>query len=262
MCRDCRHVFFEEIPTIESIATYYAERYTSSHNQLQLQESARSYLHGHADALLAELKARGLPPRVADFGSSYPIFADEARKAGFEQAVSVEPSEEAAAWGAARGLDVRTPDAFPAAADAGGFGLLRFSHCLEHLPDPLGVLKAASAALAPGGMVYITQPSFPVCQTVDVDVLYADSVYPEHIHQFCALSLRRLVELAGFEITTFFCFQNEEKQALAFAGHIDAGGSKVALRDLEAACPSYVAGLGGWPLYLGENSVLHAALRR
>ncbi len=261
MCVDCRHVFFEDIPTTEAIGRYYAERYAESHDQLALQESCRGYLGQHAGELLHEVATRGLPARSIDYGSSYPVFSDEARRAGFERALSVEPSADASSWAASRGLEVVPPWEFPDEGLAGQFGVMRFSHSLEHLPDPLGALRAAARALAPGGLVYVTQPSFPVCRAADVEAVYADSVYPEHIHQFCALSLRRLLEGAGFEIVRLFCFQKEDAQAEAFAAYRDDAYAAERLGDLAPTVPPYVSGPGANPTYFGENSVALARLR-
>jgi 2-polyprenyl-3-methyl-5-hydroxy-6-metoxy-1,4-benzoquinol methylase len=49
----------------------------------------------------------------------------------------------------------------PAAALSalGDFEVIALWHVIEHVPDPVGVLKAASEALAPGGIVILATPN-------------------------------------------------------------------------------------------------------
>jgi len=80
----------------------------------------------------------------------------------------------------------------PVAGVPGLFGLITFSHVLEHIESPLDCLVQMRDKLEPGGLVLIQVPD---CAANPFMLLVAD-----HACHFCLPVLRRLVEEAGYEV--------------------------------------------------------------
>lgn len=72
------------------------------------------------------------------------------------------------------------------------FDLITLNHVLEHLTDPVTVLKQASALLKPGGYLAVIVPCF--------QFVYTDFFFLEHCSHFTESSLNVVSALAGLSI--------------------------------------------------------------
>ena len=164
ICKECRHVFWRKMPSESELSSYYSTKYTTAYNQITTQNDNASYYCGHVDELAAFAVLPKEKLRIADIGCSYPIFLEQARSAGAELCIGVDWSLEAKDYGLSRGILMLTPDEFMERVPDGTINVLRYSHTLEHVIDPVGVLSLHLQKLAFGGVLYITQPNIPVLQ--------------------------------------------------------------------------------------------------
>lgn len=78
------------------------------------------------------------------------------------------------------------------------FDVLTMRHALEHVPDPLTVLRAARELLAPGGKIVIQVPNFA---SWEVDY-FGDAAelldLPRHLNHFTPRSLADVLKRSGF----------------------------------------------------------------
>lgn len=74
----------------------------------------------------------------------------------------------------------------------GTFDVISMIHVLEHIPDPIPVLKSILPRLAPGGLLFVEVPN---CLANPVMMLVSD-----HCSHFSAASLGHMVQSAGFEL--------------------------------------------------------------
>lgn len=72
------------------------------------------------------------------------------------------------------------------------FDLITLNHVLEHLTEPVSVLKQASALLKPGGYLAVIVPCF--------ELVYTDFFFLEHCSHFTESSLNVASALAGLSI--------------------------------------------------------------
>jgi len=97
---------------------------------------------------------------VLDVGCGTGDFLDLARTAGL-QTFGLELNPTAAGKARAKGHEIfdRLLPEVPEDARPGGFDLITLFQVLEHVPDPVGILKQAATCLKPGGYVSIAVPS-------------------------------------------------------------------------------------------------------
>jgi SAM-dependent methyltransferase len=136
---------------------------------------------------------------VLDVGCGAGSFLDRARAAGL-QTFGLELNPTAAGKARAKGhtiFDKLLPDV-PADACPGGFDLITLFQVLEHVPDPVGIIKQASARLKPGGYVSIAVPSKAgFLRFVPWDPAQWP---PHHISRWCLQDFKTLSRQTGLRL--------------------------------------------------------------
>ena len=129
--------------------------------------------------------------RALDVGCGIGIMVHYLRFLGFE-AEGVEISEWAVEYGRRElALEkVRRGTVQEAAYADGSFGFVTLVHVVEHLDDPVPVLREVFRILEPGGLVYVELP----CSERDTSDYYID----DHFWFYTPDSLRRLLSCIGF----------------------------------------------------------------
>lgn len=102
--------------------------------------------------------------------------------------------------------DVTSPEAMAEALGAERFDVIVFADVLEHLTDPLGILRLYSGYLAPGGRLMVSVPNVTVWN-VRLNMLRGRFDYTPtgtldrtHLRFFTRATLRRALAESGFEI--------------------------------------------------------------
>ena len=168
-----------------------------------------STLYSDVAALLGEKAGRRGRKRRAllDIGSGTGEFLQFMKGKGWK-AAGLELSVDARALAQRRGLEVHGLTAERLLAlqpeRRGSFQAVSLFHVLEHLPDPVRLLKTARALLSPGGILVAQVPNdFNPLQMTVTDKLGAKPwwvVSPDHINYFDFRSLRKVLERLGFEV--------------------------------------------------------------
>jgi 2-polyprenyl-3-methyl-5-hydroxy-6-metoxy-1,4-benzoquinol methylase len=253
----CRHIFWARFPAAAELERYYARVYAETHTQERLQEQARWYCEGHLRELLDWVRKPASEARLADYGCSIPVMIEEAARLGLPEPVGVDLASEAHRYGRERGLAILSPAEFEALPD-GSLDIVRFSHVLEHTVDPVAVLRGAAAKVRRGGLVYITQPGFPMFRAALCHAELLDAVYPEHLHFFSPLSLATLAMRAGLEIRRLFTFQKPDIKLDRYGPWLDPEYARARLGGYVGMGDPAWPPEGNYPHYAGENAVLYA----
>lgn len=120
-----------------------------------------------------------VPPgkRLIDVGAASCVFAGMARDAGLD-AVACDYSKEALAHGAEtyKVETLQSPAEEIAALDA-SFDVVTIFHTIEHLPDPLKVLRELHRVLKPGGMVFLETPNYQLHALIQTRLRFLMPVY-------------------------------------------------------------------------------------
>lgn len=209
-CLCCGTLFLNPRPTPAALGEFYETGTSSKVWSTEFYPATAASRKRHIMApRVAFLKERlgGVRGPVVDVGCGYGLFLEAVRAdLPGRRALGVEPSPDLAAAASAKGLEVVTgylSDALPRLR--GTAAAVTLFEVLEHLPDPVTLLKECRAALRPGGLFWATALG---CDGFDVAVLGArhKNVYPPcHINILSLEGFRRLAERAGFrtcELTT------------------------------------------------------------
>jgi SAM-dependent methyltransferase len=129
--------------------------------------------------------------RILDFGCGFGQFLEMCRLFGFD-AHGVDRSN-ARRSGAGVQVHAELEDAL------GSFDAISLFEVLEHLDDPLAMLKALKARLNPGGIMIVEVPDTSGVDGITDRTSYL-KIHPlDHINAFTPASLARIMCQAGFE---------------------------------------------------------------
>ena len=236
-CAQCRSAYLDPRPTEETIGLAYSEYYThrqderppprTAFERLRL-TLANGYRNGRYGTRLApasragHLLARLVPPlgwpvdatyrylpkrrpageqRVLDIGCGNGDWLALIRETGWEP-TGVEPDPVAAAQARERGFDVR-----PSIADwvdtPQSFDFITMSHVIEHVHDPLGLLRAAYDLLRPGGRICVLTPNVDAMGHRIYGRHWRGLEPPRHLILFNRTSLRTALSDSGFSDVRF-----------------------------------------------------------
>ena len=287
ICCRCRHLFWDEFPDERDLVSHYQVTYERIHTSSSSAESGGvpgtkedvqrrniPYFQRHLQELSDFLKRDPAELALMDFGCSFPYLLIEAKKSGFAELAGVASDEHARRMGKENGISMLRPEHLDTGISDCSIDIVRFSHVLEHLIDPLGTLLKTVKKLREKALVYITQPSFPVFSCKPSALALADAypigatfddspgaaVWAEHLHFFSPISLCLLVRKAGLEIRQVFTHQNAEAVARKYLEQLDVAYAATELDSVRSLGNSFFGGPANYPLYAGENSVVYATL--
>lgn len=82
---------------------------------------------------------------------------------------------------------------------AGEYDVILLFHVLEHLPDPVGTLRACYRFLKPGGLVYVEVPNIndSLLSLYNVEAYKTFHFFKDHLHYFSRFSLQLAFEQAA-----------------------------------------------------------------
>ncbi len=110
----------------------------------------------------------------------------------------LEFSESAAKAGQSAGLDIQVGDLTSAKIAPGSFNTITFYHSLEHVFSPSATLRAALAALKPGGQLLVAVPNFGCSERRLFGKGWDWLQMPTHLYHFDRVALSQMVAAAGF----------------------------------------------------------------
>lgn len=152
---------------------------------------------------------RLIPPaaRVLDVGCGMGFTAQWIRDRLHAEVVGLEPNAQRAAAARSLGLPVHSECLTEELVGRlGQFDVVLFMDVLEHVPDPLALLRTAAKALKPGGCVIASIPNV-AHWTVRAKLLLGRFDYQAqgimdatHLRWFTASTIRRLFDKAGLRV--------------------------------------------------------------
>jgi SAM-dependent methyltransferase len=179
--------------------TYGGGRIAATFDKIMALPRDRSDNAGRIARIEAFWAARrdGMDRVVLDVGSGLAVFPAGMKRIGWE-AHALDPDPRAAAHAEERaGVHGIVAD-FMTDAPTRRFPLITFNKVLEHVRDPVAMLRRAEAALAPGGAVYVELPDGEgALAAAGPD---REEFFVEHYCAFSAVSYAMLARRAGFRV--------------------------------------------------------------
>jgi len=206
LCYDCRALFMNPMPRPEDIWRFYppSEEYYA-HRSDVVPRTYRMLAHSSGRNSLAGKAVRNTffplvpfepPGRVLDYGCGAGHFLDAMRLLGWET-WGVEPARDAAQL-AARSHEVLCGTA----ADSwqqlpGEYDLITMFQVLEHITDPVDVLRILLKLLRPGGRLVLSTPNSASWLAHAAGSLWRGLECPRHVCLFGPLALQVLTDACG-----------------------------------------------------------------
>jgi SAM-dependent methyltransferase/Flp pilus assembly protein TadD len=197
-CLACGLAFFTPPPPAERLREIYRGAGPSLAAQLAATRGGE-LPHALLDRIEEHVPRRG---RLLDVGCAHGAVLLAARQRGWTVA-GFEISAESV--GIARGefgLDVVQGDHLDQAGfPDGAFDVVTMQHVLEHVVDPLRLLRAARRLLRPGGLLWLAVPNFGGFLASTLGARWGWVTYPNHLVYFTPQTLGLALERAGFRVT-------------------------------------------------------------
>jgi len=204
-CRACDLRFLSRRPTESTAGELYDERYEPY--DVLVERAAPPVELGDGSSRLPapwlELvrPAYRLPrpgARFLDFGCGSPYFLAAVADAGWT-AIGADFSPAVIDRVRAAGFEAHLVDDIVPALRTDRVDLVRMSHVLEHLYDPIASLRQLREVLRPGGLVHVAIPN-PAGMSSVVFGRHWWSLEPRHVVQYPPERLRAVLERAGFDV--------------------------------------------------------------
>jgi len=220
-CRGCGLAFVSPLPAREELAGLYDEPYFTTgaypgnvhtggmegHADVlaspRLRRRAREEHRGtlrQIEAVWRAQRPREAPPRLLDVGCGAGFLLDAAREWGWAvQGVELSPF---AAERAQRdlGLPVVQGELAEAQFPEGHFDIVVMRELLEHVPDPLALLKEARRVLREDGVLFVQVPNDLEGVRMRLWRRVWWMIPPLHLFYFRRETLEALLERAGFRV--------------------------------------------------------------
>lgn len=198
LCLGCGVITNDPIPSDEDLAAFYRKdyrvEYKGSHEP-RMRQVWRNFGRIE-DHLLANRDIYRPLKTCLDLGSGSGEFMFLAGAMGMD-CIGVEPNDGYAAYSQKKlGLKVLNQTLEASQFADGSFDLIRLSHVLEHMRDPVRSLKVLHGWLRDEGVLYIEVPNI---EADGNNKMRGTMFHFGHIYNFNPLTLRLAAGLAGFE---------------------------------------------------------------
>lgn len=171
--------------------------------------------------------------RFLDVGCNYGFALDLGRHLFGWQVTGVEPSLAGRRGAEELGLTIVNEYLDADSTVGGGFDLALASEVVEHVPDPVGFLRAISDRLAPEGQVVLTTPAAEIVTPDNPEAVVVAAISPGyHVFLASAVGLETLLRRAGFSHVRV---ERARETLLAVGSHtpLPARGPSIGLAELE-----------------------------
>jgi SAM-dependent methyltransferase len=207
-CKTCSLLRTNARPDAATMSCYYPDDYrpyviTSVKDSSSKKRRAARTSHGRSIGDWLKQDSRALPPvapgRLLELGCASGGFLDKMAQAGWE-VEGIEPSAHAAKQAQEAGYKVRNVSLEAAAAPELPFDLIVGWMVLEHLHEPLPVLRKLSRWVREEGWLVLSVPDAGSLEFK----LFKDRWYalqlPTHLHHFSQGSLTRMLAEGGWTV--------------------------------------------------------------
>jgi len=199
-CTNCSLGFMNPQPTWDEMQEYYStsyEAYKPDHGAVAAEEELANEARRTGRFRHVEI-IPGM--KVLDVGCGGGLFLRVAARLG-ARVQGVEPSEVGAERARALGTPVfcGTLEQFADQIEE-RYDLITANHVLEHVPNPVGVLRCMAGLLAEGGLIWLSVPNAACCFSRWMPGVWHSADLPYHLLHFTPKSLIEAARRAGLAV--------------------------------------------------------------
>ncbi len=200
-CLHCGVIYQHPRPSFEKMADYYPSDYVAYtpglHEESQLTRLFREYGLKKRWRLIERYVENG---RLLDVGSATGDFLSVMRSQQNWKLVGIEPIHSAIVRSRIEvGIDVVEGLLNDVPFAAGSFDVITMWDVVEHVYNPVEVIRQAAHLLRPGGILVINQPNLGSIDRRLFDAAWAGYDLPRHLYLFPADLLCSIMAEAGLE---------------------------------------------------------------
>ncbi|MCC6429069.1 MAG: class I SAM-dependent methyltransferase [Phycisphaerales bacterium] len=217
-CVKCRTAYVDPVPTDEFLTEYYST-YHMTGEAGGTYDDVESRMQADFPAKIGLVKHHlgGKPGRLMDVGCGKGYFVKAAKDAGLD-AEGCDLSDSGVKY-AIEKLGVKAHaghiGALKQQLGLGSYGVATFWATIEHLPDPIGLMRDVHDILKPGGLFLLDTGIGDdwLDRLVPGNVQWYDP--PQHLFVFSGPGLAKAVEKAGFRVLHHdLCFERSASRKL------------------------------------------------
>jgi 2-polyprenyl-3-methyl-5-hydroxy-6-metoxy-1,4-benzoquinol methylase len=269
-CLDCRARFLSRRPTAATAVELYDDTYEPYDVGVQRSARPAELTTGRVGRLPAPWLDRVRPAyaiprpeaRFLDLGCGSAAFLHAAAEAGWT-AIGSDFSPAVVSRVKSAGFEAHLIDDVWSALRDEPVDLVRMNHVLEHVYDPVGLLRRVASVLNPGGRIHIAVPN-PSSATSSVFGRHWFCLEPRHVIHFSPTLLRSVLERAGLvlESVSHQPAMRDVKRSAVYALRAYRTPSAVVARFEDPWADRIYAGAAAIGAQLGRGDRLHAIARR
>jgi len=225
-CTSCPLVFLHPQPSVSELISAYQGYLPGSRDEIQAWfQSLEDVIRKSADLI----EARVQPGRILDVGCGYGFFLHHMAQKGW-QADGIEISRSGRDYCRTHfpGIEVQSTPLPNSSIPDGSYDAVTLFYVIEHLDDPLRVLRETFRLLKPGGMLLLRWPqSTPIVRLLGPFARYLDLYHtPYHLFDFSKFFIEKSLSTIGFnDIKTIICGKTKPPSLLGRASSLFFGGT-------------------------------------
>jgi len=191
-CKNCSFVFSERKPTTEELEDVYG-RYNYEGAEATAATLEKKY---KIAKYLLQLSGGG-NGAVLDIGCGKGEWLDAFKRLGWHT-FGTEFNRDLAQFADSKGHKMLDGGLFPIHPEDKKFDLIIFTEVIEHIQNPVEVLRHLNSLLNQGGLIFITTPNFQTIERFLLGRTWGIICYPEHLTYFTPKTLNRALAYAGY----------------------------------------------------------------
>lgn len=192
-CKACGTLFTSHVPE-NLLEHYYDDYYDEEHLKLP------DFIVARLDQIVSGFAPYRETNSFLDIGSGGGSLLEAAKRAGW-QAEGVEVSRTAVEHVRGLGFEVHWGELEGASYPSGHFDVVTASEVIEHVADPVSMLKEVTRILRPGGLLWATTPHGRGVGARVMGLEWENVIPPNHLQLFSSLGVKTLLRRAGFHRT-------------------------------------------------------------
>ena len=215
-CPSCELIMLQPLPTEADFGVMYVE-FKAFSTPVYRGERVNAVLqhYGGRWKFLMKSIAKGAPVRVLEVGAGLAWICRVAKlydplSVTVAQDVTAQVVEECREWVDSYVVDwnVNTPLITALAP----FDVISMTHVIEHLPDPVSMLKQCASLLDPNGCIFVTAPHRPEGWSSASPIAkwqaWSYNHVPAHLQYFSETAMTKAANLAGQKVFSWFVGEN------------------------------------------------------